>query len=72
MEKELINLFVDHYTVAQPMGVALVMGTWNFPLYLSIGHTISAIAAGNCVILKPSEMAPHSSAAVKKIFDSLD
>ncbi|KAI6172866.1 Pyruvate carboxylase [Aphelenchoides besseyi] len=44
-----------------PRGVALVMGPYNFPITLSLRPVISAMAAGNCVILKPSELATHSS-----------
>ncbi|KAI6204695.1 Aldehyde dehydrogenase [Aphelenchoides besseyi] len=44
-----------------PRGVALVMGPYNFPITLSLRPVISAMAAGNCVVLKPSELATHSS-----------
>ncbi len=41
-------------------GVALIISPWNFPVLLSLGPLVSAIAAGNCVILKPSEQTTHS------------
>ena len=44
-----------------PLGVALIIGTWNYPLALTLGPLVGAIAGGNCVVLKPSEMAPASS-----------
>lgn len=44
--------------VYEPFGVALIMGSWNFPFFTTIGPLIYAIAAGNCAILKPSEMSP--------------
>ncbi|GAB3676552.1 aldehyde dehydrogenase family protein [Salinisphaera aquimarina] len=46
----------------EPRGVCLIISPWNYPLNLSLGPLISAIAAGNTVILKPSEMTPHCSA----------
>lgn len=51
----------------EPFGVALVISAWNYPLYTGIGPMASAIAAGNCVVLKPSELAPHSSKAMLKL-----
>lgn len=51
------------------MGVALVISAWNYPIYTAIPQVAAAIAAGNCVILKPSELAAESSGAIKKLFD---
>ena len=48
-------------------GVVLIISPWNFAFNLTFIPLISAIAAGNCVILKPSENTPHSSALMKKI-----
>lgn len=39
-----------------PYGVVLIIGAWNYPLQLTLTPIIGAIAAGNCVILKPSEV----------------
>jgi aldehyde dehydrogenase (NAD+) len=47
-----------------PLGVALVIAPWNYPIQLSLAPIVGAIAAGNCVVLKPSELAPASSAAL--------
>ena len=55
--------------VYEPLGVALVLGAWNFPICISIMSVVAAIAAGNCVILKPSEVAPNAMFALKKLFD---
>lgn len=41
----------------EPLGVALIIGAWNFPLYTLLAPAVGAIAAGNCVMLKPSEQA---------------
>ncbi|MCX2715418.1 aldehyde dehydrogenase family protein [Mycolicibacterium sp. J2] len=44
-----------------PLGVVLVIGPWNYPFYLSMAPLVAAIAAGNCAVLKPSELAPATS-----------
>lgn len=44
-----------------PLGVVLVLGTWNYPLILSLAPVVGAFAGGNCVVLKPSEMASATS-----------
>lgn len=51
----------------EPKGVCLIISPWNFPFNLTFGPLVSAITAGNCVMLKPSEMTPHSSAMMQKI-----
>jgi aldehyde dehydrogenase (NAD+) len=48
----------------EPYGVVLIIGAWNYPFNLSLAPLISAIAAGNCAVVKPSEHAPHSSAII--------
>ncbi|KAG9458568.1 hypothetical protein H6P81_003076 [Aristolochia fimbriata] len=47
--------------VPEPLGVVLILSSWNFPFGLSLDPLIGAIAAGNAVVLKPSEMAPACS-----------
>jgi len=46
----------------EPVGVVLVIGAWNYPLQLTMAGAAAAIAAGNCVVIKPSELAPAMSA----------
>lgn len=53
----------------EPYGIVLIMAPWNYPVQLSLAPLAGAIAAGNCVILKPSEYAPYSSAVLKKILE---
>ncbi len=55
----------------EPKGVCLIISPWNYPFNLSIKPLVQAIAAGNTVILKPSEMTPHTSALIKKILSEL-
>jgi acyl-CoA reductase-like NAD-dependent aldehyde dehydrogenase len=45
----------------EPYGSALVIAPWNYPFQLAISPLIGALAAGNCVVVKPSETAPHTS-----------
>ncbi|WP_047548253.1 aldehyde dehydrogenase family protein [Psychroserpens sp. Hel_I_66] len=52
-------------------GVCLIISPWNFPVNLTFGPLVSAIAAGNTVILKPSEMTPHTSKVMSKIVSAL-
>ncbi|MDG0816316.1 aldehyde dehydrogenase family protein [Bdellovibrio svalbardensis] len=53
-----------HY---EPRGVCLIIAPWNYPLFLTLGPMISAIAAGNTVVLKPSELASHTSALLARL-----
>ncbi|MEM9245244.1 MAG: aldehyde dehydrogenase family protein [Cyanobacteria bacterium P01_F01_bin.153] len=53
--------------VPQPLGVVLILGAWNYPVQLTLVPLIGAIAAGNCAIIKPSEVAPHSSRAIAEL-----
>ena len=46
----------------QPLGVVGIIGPWNYPLQMTLGPAIAALAAGNRVMLKPSEIAPHTAA----------
>jgi aldehyde dehydrogenase (NAD+) len=54
---------------AEPYGTALIISTWNYPLYLAITPVAAAIAAGNNVILKPSEYAPHTERLLVEIIE---
>lgn len=55
----------------EPKGVCLVVSPWNFPFQLALGPLVSAIAAGNRVILKPSELAPATSALLRSFLAEL-
>lgn len=50
--------------VREPLGVALIIGAWNYPYLLTLSPLVPCIAAGNCALIKPSELAPHTSAAI--------
>jgi len=55
------------YVIPEPLGVALVIGPWNYPMDLVIEPLVGAIAAGNCTVLKPSEIAPATAGVVSKM-----
>ncbi len=59
------------YTIAQPLGVVLIISPWNYPFQLSILPLISAIAAGNCVLLKPSSRSSATFSVLKDLITSL-
>ncbi|EDW01169.1 GH20599 [Drosophila grimshawi] len=56
-DKSFVNLLDDVQIFNDPFGVVLVIGAWNYPLQLLLVPVAAAIAAGNCVVLKPSEIA---------------
>ncbi|KAH8391317.1 hypothetical protein KR215_011285 [Drosophila sulfurigaster] len=56
-EKSFVNMLDDVQVYNDPFGVVLVIGAWNYPLQLLLVPVAAAIAAGNCVVLKPSEIA---------------
>lgn len=67
VETPMSMLGSSSYITYEPKGVCLIISPWNFPFNLTFGPLVSAIAAGNTAIIKPSEMTPHSSALMSKI-----
>jgi aldehyde dehydrogenase (NAD+) len=53
--------------VPEPLGVVLVIGAWNYPVQLALSPMVGALAAGNCVLLKPSEVAAATSRLLAKL-----
>jgi aldehyde dehydrogenase (NAD+) len=51
----------------EPLGVALIIGPWNYPLHLVLAPLVGAVAAGNCAVLKPSEHTPACSALLARL-----
>ncbi|OIW00359.1 hypothetical protein TanjilG_29926 [Lupinus angustifolius] len=78
MKPEKVNTSITTYPssaeiVSEPLGVVLVISTWNFPFLLSMDPVIGAISAGNAVVLKPSEIAPATSSLLANLLkDYLD
>jgi aldehyde dehydrogenase (NAD+) len=55
----------------EPLGVVLIISPWNYPFQLMISPLVGAIAAGNCALLKPSELAPHTSKIITTLIRSV-
>lgn len=57
------------YVVREPLGSVLIIGPWNYPFQLLLAPLVGALAAGNTVVLKPSEMAPHTQAVLTELIN---
>ena len=55
------------YNIYEPLGVSLIIGAWNYPVQLAFAPLLAAIAAGNCALLKPSELCPNTSALIEAL-----
>lgn len=51
----------------EPLGLTLIIAPWNYPFMLQLSPLVGAIAGGNCAILKPSELAPHTAAVIAEL-----
>jgi aldehyde dehydrogenase (NAD+) len=67
----LLNLPSSSKLYKDPLGVVLIIAPWNYPFQLMINPLIGAIAAGNCVVLKPSEFAPATSRLISKMISEI-
>ncbi|WP_316802373.1 aldehyde dehydrogenase family protein [Pedobacter nototheniae] len=65
--KTLSNFFAGNKIYYEPKGVCLIIAPWNYPLQLIMSPLISAIAAGNCAILKPSELSTATAGIINKL-----
>lgn len=59
------------YVYPEPYGVTLIISPWNYPFQLAVAPLIGAIAAGNCAIIKPSELTPITSQLLSSIISSI-
>ena len=66
----IVNFPARSYMIPEPLGVTLVIGAWNYPYQLSFAPAIAAIAAGNTVILKPSELPANTSKLMAEMVNS--
>ncbi|XP_067047093.1 aldehyde dehydrogenase family 3 member A2-like [Acropora muricata] len=55
------------FTVSEPLEVTLIIGPWNYPIQLTILPLVGAIAAGNCAVVKPSEVAPAAAEILERL-----
>lgn len=65
----LVNFPAKSYIYPEPLGTVLVIGAWNYPFLLSIAPAVAAIAAGNTVVIKPSEVPARTSAVIADIIN---
>ncbi|AZU62146.1 aldehyde dehydrogenase [Neobacillus mesonae] len=63
----LTHIGSNSYIYSEPYGVALIISPWNYPFQLAIAPLIGAIAAGNCAVMKPSELTPKTSEVLEKL-----
>ncbi|KAJ8978613.1 hypothetical protein NQ317_010071 [Molorchus minor] len=64
---------IKSFTKNDPYGVTLVLGSWNYPIQLTLAPVVGALAAGNCVVIKPSEVylggIPETTDLLRQRFD---
>lgn len=64
---DLLLTGTSSYVLPQPKGVVLIIGPWNYPFMLVMSPLISALAAGNCAVIKPSELTPATSRFIAEL-----
>ncbi|HIH98382.1 MAG TPA: aldehyde dehydrogenase family protein, partial [Thermoplasmata archaeon] len=69
VRKPLIFPFSKSLVIHEPYGVVLIIAPWNYPLHLTMLPLVGAIAAGNCVAIKPSEMSPNTSKVIQDMIE---
>lgn len=69
VKTNLLNFPSKSFILSEPLGVALIIGPWNYPVQLLLAPLVGAIAAGNCVVVKPSEYAPATASVLQTIID---
>ncbi len=55
------------YVLPEPLGTVLIIGAWNYPIQLVLGPLVAAIAAGNCAVIKPSELSENCSTVLAEL-----
>jgi len=64
-----LNWPAGSYTLHDPLGVVLIMGSWNYPVQLTLAPVVGAIAGGNCVVIRPGSYAVATSHAICRLVD---
>ena len=67
MPKTLVTMMDTPIILQDPYGVVLVIGSWNYPIQLGLIPVSGAIAAGKCVVIKPSEVSPASAKLLEEL-----
>ncbi|KAF9429513.1 Aldehyde dehydrogenase [Podila epigama] len=68
VKTSIVNKLDNVHVRKEPLGVALIIGAWNYPTNVLLAPAVGAIAAGNTVVLKPSEISPHTAALITQLF----
>ena len=63
----LVNFPGSSFVIPEPLGSCLIIGSWNYPINLTLVPAIAAMVAGNTIVLKPSELSAHTSAALAEL-----
>ncbi len=69
VKTNMLNFPSKSYIIPEPLGVCLVIGAWNYPYLLTLAPVVAALAAGNTVIIKPSEISSSTSAVMAKLIN---
>lgn len=69
VKSSLTGLGSKSFIYPEPYGVALIIAPWNYPFQLAIAPLIGALAAGNCAVIKPSELTPRTSSILRNIIN---
>ena len=67
VRKDVSTMFDDCFIKFDPYGVVLIFSAWNYPVQVLLGPLVGAIAAGNCAIIKPSEVAQNTEKLIAKL-----
>ncbi|XP_066534253.1 aldehyde dehydrogenase family 3 member A2 [Hoplias malabaricus] len=67
VQRNLLTITNDVYIQAEPLGVVLIIGAWNYPWALTLQPLVGAIAAGNAAVVKPSEVSKNSASLIKEL-----
>jgi len=67
----IFNYPSKNYLIPEPYGNTLIITPWNYPFQLSLTPLIGAVAAGNTVVIKPSELAPNTSSVLKELIETV-
>ncbi|PIE50583.1 MAG: aldehyde dehydrogenase [Flavobacteriales bacterium] len=68
-KRDVKTILAQPSIIYEPLGVTLIIGAWNYPFLLCLAPLIASMSAGNTAIVKPSEIAPHCAAVMKKIIN---
>ncbi|XP_067143740.1 aldehyde dehydrogenase, dimeric NADP-preferring-like isoform X3 [Centruroides vittatus] len=66
-EKNLVLLMDDSFIHSEPFGVVLIIGPWNYPVQLSLVPLVGVISAGNCAVIKPSEISENAAEVLAEL-----